>query len=97
MLYPGWVRGETDRSVVHFSAAADHIDHVCQIAGNSNHIALGTDLDGGFGYNQTPTGLDRYADLQAFCGVLGRRGYSENDINSIFHGNWLRFFAHCLG
>ena len=97
MLHPGWVRGETDRSVVHISAAADHTDHVCQIAGNSNHIALGTDLDGGFGYNQTPTGLDRYADLQAFCGVLGRRGYSENDINSIFHGNWLRFFAHCLG
>ena len=96
MLYPDWVRGETDRSVVHLATAADHIDHVCQIAGSAKHVALGTDLDGGFGYNQTPVGLDRYADLQVFADILRSRGYSEYDINLVFHGNWLRFFTRCL-
>ena len=59
MLAPGWVRGETSRAVVGLEAVADHIDHICQLAGNARHAAIGSDLDGGFGTEQTPTGLDR--------------------------------------
>ncbi len=97
MLHPGWIRGKTDRNVVHIAAIADHIDHVCQIAGNTKHAALGSDLDGGFGYNQVPVGLDRYTDLHSLAGILDMRGYSERDIDRVFHGNWLRFFSRCLG
>jgi membrane dipeptidase len=101
MLYPGWVRGATSeettsRNVVHISAAADHIDHICQLAGNSRHAAIGSDLDGGFGTEQTPTGLDTVADLPEMEGILADRGYSGSDLDAIFHGNWLRVLRSCV-
>src|SRR5262249_29742593 len=76
MLFPGWIRGETSPEVVRLEAILDHIDHVCQLAGNAQHAALGTDLDGGFGREQTPCDLDTIADLQRLPELLGRRGYS---------------------
>ena len=47
MLQPDWVRGETTNEHLTLEAVADQIDHVCQLAGNSRHAAIGTDLDGG--------------------------------------------------
>lgn len=96
MLYPDWVRGQTQPEVVTLANFADHIDHVCQLAGNSKHSALGTDLDGGFGNEQTPIDLRVYADLQKLTEILLARGYSEADVDGIFHGNWLRFFGEAL-
>ncbi|MDB5353823.1 MAG: Membrane dipeptidase [Phycisphaerales bacterium] len=96
MLYPNWMRGQTKAEVMGLSAVADHIDHVCQIAGSTRHSAIGSDLDGGFGIEQTPRDLNTIADLQRLAGILGSRGYSEADIDLIFHGNWLRFFRDAL-
>ncbi|MEM7383392.1 MAG: membrane dipeptidase [Verrucomicrobiota bacterium] len=101
MLYPGWKRGErieevTSYEVVGLEALADHIDHLCQLAGDSLHAAIGTDLDGGFGNEQTPRDLRRLSDLQKLAPILSRRGYSEGAIDGIFHGNWLRFFLQHL-
>jgi membrane dipeptidase len=96
MLYPGWVRGQTQPEVVSLSNFADHLDRVCQIAGDAKHAALGTDLDGGFGNEQTPGDLKIYGDLQKLAGILLSRGYSEADVDGIFHGNWLRFFGEAL-
>lgn len=69
----------------------DHWDHICQIAGNSNHIAIGSDLDGIFGTEQSPWDLNSIADLQKYETLLEERGYSDQDIDNIFHENWLRF------
>ena len=69
----------------------DHYDHICQIAGNANHIAIGSDLDGAFGTEQSPFDLDTIADLQKLPGLLIQRGYAEKDIEKILHGNWIRF------
>jgi membrane dipeptidase len=96
MLAPGWVRGETSRDVVELTAVADHIDHVCQLAGNARHAAIGSDLDGGFGTEQIPSGLDRISDLQKLDAILTSRGYSGEAIDDVFHGNWLRFFHQHL-
>ena len=96
MLAPGWVKGETSRAVVGLEAVADHIDHICQLAGNARHAAIGSDLDGGFGTEQTPTGLDRISDLQKLDAILAARGYSSVAIDDVFHGNWLRFFRQHL-
>lgn len=97
MLYPeGWVRGSTPREVVGIEAVADHIDHICQLSGNVRHAAIGSDLDGGFGTEQTPRGLDRISDLQKLDAILASRGYSEEAIAAVFHGNWLRFFRENL-
>jgi len=96
MLAPGWVKGKTTRDVVTLEAVADHIDHICQISGDSTHAAIGSDLDGGYGTEQTPLGLDRISDLQDLGGMLTARGYSPEAIDGIFHGNWLRFFSRNL-
>ena len=96
MLYPGWIRGRTTRDVVTLDAVADHIDRVCQLAGNARHAAIGSDLDGGFGTEQAPTGMDRISDLQKLDAILSSRGYPPADIDAIFHGNWLRFFREHL-
>ncbi len=93
MMYPGWERGQTSRDVVSIHAALDHIDHLCQLAGNDRQVAFGSDLDGGFGTEQTPTGLDSIADLQQLAPLLSQRGYRDESITAIFGGNWLRFFG----
>ena len=92
MLSPGWIRGETNREVVGLDAFVDQIDHVCQVAGNSRHAAIGTDLDGGYGTEQVPRDLETIADLQKVPAMLRDRGYGDEDIAAIFHGNWLRLF-----
>jgi membrane dipeptidase len=94
MLYPDWIRGVTtsEQAGVKLAAAVDHIDHVCQLAGNHKHAAIGSDLDGGFGREQSPCDLDTIADLQRFQELLRARGYSEDAIQDILYRNWVRFF-----
>lgn len=96
MLYPGWIHGESDRSVVGLEAVVDQIDHVCQFAGNTSHSAIGSDLDGGFGNEQTPRDLDTFSDLQKLNSLLENRGYTPEDIDAIFFGNWLTFWENAL-
>lgn len=74
----------------------DHWDHICQIAGNSEHIGIGSDLDGIFGTEQSPWDMDSIAGLQKFDYLLSKRGYKEEDIDNIFSGNWLRFLRSAL-
>jgi len=94
MLYPGWIRGKhlPEETGTNMEKVVDHIDHVCQIAGNAKHSAIGTDLDGGFGREQSPYDLDTIADLQKIPDMLKKRGYSDADVEGIMFGNWLRFF-----
>jgi membrane dipeptidase len=99
MLYPGWVRGKTsvEEAGIMLAAMVDHIDRVCQLAGNSRHAAIGTDLDGGFGREQSPCDLDTIADLQRVPDLLRNRGYSQEAITGIMYGNWVRFFQEAWG
>ena len=90
MLQPGWVSGQSTNEGVTLNTVVDHMDHVCQLAGNSRHAGIGTDLDGGYGREQSPCDLDTIADLQKLAGLLADRGYSDDDIGAIMHGNWLR-------
>lgn len=96
MLYPNWIRGETTREVLEIDVLADHIDHICQLAGNCDHVGIGSDLDGGYGTEQTPGGLDTIADLQKLEQILQARGYSAEDIAKVMGENALRFFASHL-
>lgn len=92
MLHSGWVLGSTPHTAVSLENVADHIDHVCQIAGNSQHVGIGSDLDGGYGREQSPHDLDTIADVQALPAILRKRGYSDSDTEGIMHANWLRLF-----
>jgi membrane dipeptidase len=92
MLHPDWVRGESKPEMVKLERMLDHVGHVCELAGNARHAAIGTDLDGGFGREQSPCDLDTIADLQKVPDMLRARGYKEADVEGIMHGNWIRFF-----
>ncbi len=96
MLVPGWVRGKCDPKQMHcnLEKVIDHFDHICQIAGNSLHIGIGSDLDGAFGREQCPFDLETIADLQNLPRLLGKRGYDAQDIENIMHGNWIRFLRN---
>lgn len=96
MLYPGWVRGQTDPQVISLQNAVDHIDHICQIAGSAAHCGIGSDLDGGFGTEQTPGDLRSIADLQRLADILSQRGYADQDIEAIFYENWMRLLMTAL-
>lgn len=91
MLYPGWVYGQTPHTAVSLETVVDHIDHVCQLAGNARHAAIGTDLDGEYGTEQCPHDLETIADLQKIPPRLSGRGYRDDEIAAIMHDNWLRF------
>jgi membrane dipeptidase len=96
MLQEGFVRGQSVPEVS-LDRAIDQLEYVRDLAGGSlRHIGLGTDLDGGFGYEQTPVGLNRYRDLQGLVNRMEQRGYRNDEIAAIFHGNWLRFFGEVL-
>ena len=96
MLYPGWQTGRTSRELVGLAAMANHMDRICQLAGNCRHVGFGTDADGGCGTEQAPRELETIGDLQKIADILAARGYSEADIVNIFHGNWLRFLLQHL-
>lgn len=96
MLCSDWKIGQSERQTVGLDAVADQIDHVCQLAGSCRHAAIGSDLDGGFGTEQSPYDLDSIADLQKLESILCSRGYGLDDLDAIFHGNWLRLLRRCL-
>lgn len=93
MMVPDWIRGEsTPKSMnVTLDLMINNIDHICQLAGNADHVGIGTDLDGAFGKEQCPADLDTIADLQKVPEKLRTKGYSETDIEKILSGNFLSF------
>jgi len=98
MLFPDWKRGITQPKSVGLliDNIVDHIDHICQIAGNSDHVMIGSDLDGGFGTEQCPSDLDTIADLQKLDSILENRGYEKNDIKKILSQNGINFLLSNL-
>lgn len=98
MMVPNWVRQQSTPESMQckLEVIIDHIDHICQIAGNSLHVGIGTDLDGAFGKEQCPYDLETIADLQKLPDMFSRRGYSAEAIQNIMHGNFLRFMRKAL-
>ncbi len=96
MIVPNWERGVSTpvSEQCNLEKIIDHMDHICQLAGNTNHIGIGTDLDGAFGKEQCPYDIESIADLQTLPNLLLKRGYTQQDIENIMHGNWLRLLQN---
>ena len=96
MIKPGWTRGTSTPKQMqcNLESVVDHIDHICEIAGNTLHVGIGSDLDGGYGREQCPYDLETIADLQKLVPLFYSHGYSETDVQNIMHGNWLRFLRN---
>jgi len=69
------------------STVVDHMDHIAKVTGSINNIGLGSDFDG------VPTmaqGLEDVSKLPNLTRTLVARGYSDQDIEKILGGNFLR-------
>lgn len=93
MMVPGWIRGQTTPESVglKLEGIVDHLDHICQLAGNARHVGIGSDLDGAFGREQSPADLDTIADLVRLPEMLAARGYAQTDVEQIMHQNFIGF------
>ncbi len=87
------------REAVTLEDVADHIDHICQMAGNSEHAAIGGDTDGQSapgGKDGFPGDFDTVADFQKLGPILKGRGYSDTDVENVLYRNWQRFYEKHL-
>lgn len=94
-LDPDW-KDHGGRQSVSLEDLIAHIDHICQLAGNAKHVGIGSDFDGGFGVEMVPYEIDTIADIPKLIPHLAKKGYNHEDINQIFHGNWLRILTNNL-
>ncbi|MCH2570695.1 MAG: membrane dipeptidase [Planctomycetes bacterium] len=92
MIVSDWKRGVTQpyTAGVKMERIVEHVDHICQLAGNTRHVGIGSDLDGGFGREQCPYDMESFADLQKLKDIFERRGFNSQDVESLLHGNWIR-------
>lgn len=93
MIVPGWIHGVTtpESANCRLTALIDHMDHICQVAGDSLHVGIGSDLDGGFGSEQCPADVHSIEDLKNLSFLLAQRGYKDEDIHNVMGKNWIRF------
>ncbi len=96
MLSPLWDKQAQDNTGITLETVVDHMDHINQLAGNARHCGIGSDLDGGYGKEQAPADMDTIADLQRIPEILTRRGYEDDDINAMMHGNWVGLLRAAL-
>jgi len=99
VLYNGflradWQKGRKER--VTLTDVVRAIDHVCQQVGDAEHVALGSDFDGGFGSESAPAEIDTVADLPQVATALKEHGFETEHIVAIMGGNWLRLLRRLL-
>jgi membrane dipeptidase len=94
MLVEGWA--DAGRPAVPLSRVAEAAHHTAQAAGTHRAVAVGSDLDGGFGAEATPAGLDTVADLPRLADGLADLGFTDEEIWDILGRNWLRFLERAL-
>ncbi len=94
-LQVGWTKSD-GREAITLQHVVAHIDHICQLTGNTQHAGLGTDFDGGFGWQSVPGELDTIADLGKIAPLLTEKGYTEADIAAVFGQNWRNHLEKAL-
>ena len=76
-------------------ALLPHIEHLARLVG-LHRVALGSDMDGGFGREMIPWELDSIADLRKIADMLHDTGYAQEAIDGMMKENWLRFLRETL-
>jgi len=95
-LVPGAGHGSRPERPATLDDLAVHLDHLCQLAGDAAHAAIGSDLDGGFGMDDAVLGIGDIAGLGQVGGALAARGYDDEAVAAVLGGNWRRFYRQTL-
>lgn len=99
-FYNGFIRARWDGGrmgkVVSLSDVVDHVDHICDVAGDAAHVGIGTDFDGGFGRESIPSEIDTAADLCRLEDFLSSAGYSDHQIVQVLSENWISLLRRTL-
>ena len=74
----------------------DHLQHMCDLIGDTDHVGIGTDMDGGLGREQIPVEIETSADLPRVADALSAADFDDEAVVAIMGGNWRRFFADRL-
>ena len=88
-LEPGW-NGDRSISVTLNEHLRRHADHVARVCGWS-YVGIGSDLDGGFGLEESPSEIDTVADLHRVGEVV-----PTEVRETVLGANWLRFLRSSL-
>ncbi len=96
VLYTHFLKPGASKEDAPLAVAVDHIKHICDLAGDAQHVGIGTDFDGGFGVEYTPLEIDTVADLQKVGDALSAANFGDEDIENIMSGNWLRILRTAL-
>ena len=81
-IYHGFLRNDAEATILDVIA---HLEHAIQVMG-IDHVGLGTDFDGDGGVR----GLADASELIHFTRQLLARRYSDEDIQKVWGGNFLR-------
>ena len=65
----------------------DHVDHMVELAGNIDHVGLGSDFDG---VSMLVKGLEDTSKVPNLTKALVARGYSDQEVEKILGGNFIR-------
>ena len=91
-FYPAFLSDNYESRLPSVSDVADHIDHAVNVAG-IDHVGIGTDYDG---IEITPAGLEDISKLPMVFDELTKRGYSDDQIEKIAGGNFIRVFNEVI-
>ena len=83
-LKRGWDLGQPR---VGLGEVVRHAEHYAELIGWES-VGLGSDMDGGFGNEKAPSGLDRYRELERLAGAL-----PEDVRAGVMGGHWLRWLG----
>jgi len=95
-LRADWEKNGRVKERVTLTDLVKHVRHICEVAGDSDHVGIGSDLDGGFGRESIPVELDTIADMPKIGGALAENGFSELQVEGIMGQNWVRFLYRTL-
>jgi membrane dipeptidase len=73
-----------------------HVQHVCDLAGGTTSVGIGTDMDGGLGREQIPQEITTSADLPRLADSLSSAGFGDEEVARIMGTNWIHFFQRSL-
>lgn len=75
--------------------AMRHLMHMIEVCG-SDGVGIGSDLDGGFGREDLPSGIHTAADFSKFADALRAEGLDERAVSSVCGGNLRRVLTSVM-